>query len=209
MPASRFILRRIERGLRGTLPGIPAQLRMAPDPRPTGTAYFEAEGRCLRAGVLILLYESASELRILLTRRTEQVLHHPGQISFPGGEQHPGESLAATALREAEEELAFDLKDARILGQLTPLYISPSNYCIYPTVAFLRGVPGFKPQADEVAEVIEVPINHLLDPRHASRETRDLHGRPVSVPFYEFRGHKIWGATAMVLAELLSLLDEA
>ncbi len=205
----RAILDRIERGLRAPLPGVAAQLLMAPDPRPGQKAYFEVEGTALKAGVLVLLYESGGELRLLLTRRTDRVLHHRGQISFPGGEQHPGESLEATALRETAEELGLDLGPVRVLGRLTPLYIPPSNYCIYPTVAFLPGTPAFRPQPDEVAELVEVPVSHLMDPANRRRETRTVGGRVAVVPFYEYRGHQVWGATAMVLAEFLVLLGEA
>ena len=105
------------------------------------------------------------------------------------------------------EELGPDLVSVRVLGRLTPLYIPPSNYCIYPTVAFVPGDPAFRAQPDEVAEVIEVPVDYLADPAHIRQEIWSLGGRPVEVPFYEYEGHKIWGATAMVLAELLTLLD--
>lgn len=205
----RAILERVESGLRAPLPGIPAQLLMAPDPRPGQKAYFEVEGTALKAGVLLLLYEEGGELRLLLTRRTERVLHHRGQISFPGGEQHPGESVEATALRETEEELGLDLGAVRILGRLTPLYIPSSNYCMYPTVAYLPGTPVFKPQADEVAETIEVPVAHLIEPKNCGRTEWTIGARTVDAPFYEFLGHKIWGATAMVLAEFLAVLDKA
>ncbi|MGD1010282.1 MAG: CoA pyrophosphatase [Candidatus Aminicenantales bacterium] len=206
----RIFLDTIEKGLRAPLPGIPAQLRMAPDPRPQGhKAYFEVEGSCLKAGVLLLLYEKGGRLHLLLTRRTERLLHHRGQISFPGGEQHPGESLEATALRETKEELGVDLEAARTLGRLTPLYIAPSNYCVYPTVTFLPGEPLFRPQPDEVAEVIEVPVSHLADPTNRSRGTWTIGDRTANVPFYVFQGHKIWGATAMVLAEFLALLESS
>jgi 8-oxo-dGTP pyrophosphatase MutT (NUDIX family) len=205
----KAILERVESGLRAPLPGISAQLLMAPDPRPGQKAYFEVEGTALKAGVLLLLYEEGGELRLLLTRRTERVLHHPGQISFPGGEQHPGESVEATALRETEEELGLDLGAVRILGRLTPLYIPSSNYCMYPTVAHLPGTPVFKPQADEVAETIEVPVAHLIEPKNRGRTEWTIGARKVDVPFYEFLGHKIWGATAMVLAEFLAVLDKA
>ncbi len=202
------LLERIQAGLRAPLPGIPAQLLMAPMPLPGRKAYFEVEGTSLKAGVLVLLYERDGRLCLLLTRRTELVLHHRGQISFPGGEQHPGESLEATALREAEEELGIGLDAVRVLGRLTPLYIPPSNYCIYPTAAFLPVPPSvFKPQPDEVAETIEVPVAHLADPAHRRRETWTIGERTADVPFYEFNGHKIWGATAMVLAEFLALLE--
>ncbi len=201
------LLSRIEKGLWAPLPGIPAQLRMVPEPRPGQKAYFEVEDTSLKAGVLILLYQKDGRLRVLLTRRTERVLHHRGQISLPGGEQHPGESLEATALRETAEELGPDLGAVRVLGRLTPLYIPPSNFCIYPTVAFVPGAPAFHPQPEEVAEIIEVPVDHLADPRNVRRDTWHLGGRDIDVPFYEFEGHQIWGATAMVLAEFLALVD--
>lgn len=204
---NRAVLARIERGLRAPLPGIPAQLRMATEPRPGHRAYFEVEGTCLKAGVLVLLYEREGELLLLLTRRTELVLHHRGQISFPGGEQHPGESLEATALREAAEELGLDLGPVRVLGKLTPLFIPPSNYCIYPTVAFLPGAPDLRPQPDEVAEVIEIPVSHLAGPENVRLETWTIGSRTVNVPYYAYNAYKIWGATAMVLAEFLALLD--
>jgi 8-oxo-dGTP pyrophosphatase MutT (NUDIX family) len=200
-------LARIEKGLWAPLPGIPAQLAMAPEPRLGHKAYFEVEDTCRKAGVLILLYVKDGRLRVLLTRRTEQVLHHRGQISLPGGEQHQGESLEATALRETVEELGTDLGAVRVLGRLTPLYIPPSNYCIYPTVASIPGPLEFHLQPEEVAEVIEAPLDALADPANVGREIRHIGGLDVQIPFYAFEGHKIWGATAMVLAELLAILS--
>jgi len=116
------------------------------------------------------------------------------------------ENAVETALREAVEELSIKPDEVRVLGELTPLYIPPSNYCIYPVVAAAARRPEFDPSPHEVAEVIEVPLDHLLDPRNVTREMWPLRGIDVTVPFYLFQGHKIWGATAMVLAELLDLL---
>jgi len=200
------LLGRIEKNLRTALPGVAAQLAMAPEPRPGHKAYFEVEATSRKAGVLILLYVRDGRLSLLLTRRTERVLHHRGQISLPGGEQQPGESVEATALRETAEELGPDLGAVRVLGRLTPLYIPPSNYCIYPTVAFVPGTLAFRLQPEEVDELIEVPVDRLADPAAVRREVWHYGGRDIEVPFYEFEGHKIWGATAMVLAEFLALL---
>jgi 8-oxo-dGTP pyrophosphatase MutT (NUDIX family) len=200
------LLGRIEKSLGTALPGVAAQLAMAPEPRPGNKAYFEVEATSRKAGVLILLYVRDGRLSLLLTRRTERVLHHRGQISLPGGEQHPGESVEATALRETAEELGPDLGAVRVLGRLTPLYIPPSNYCIYPTVAFVPGTLAFRLQPEEVDELIEVPVDRLADPAAVRREVWHYGGRDIEVPFYEFEGHKIWGATAMVLAEFLALL---
>ncbi|MGZ5453063.1 MAG: NUDIX hydrolase [Candidatus Aminicenantales bacterium] len=205
LPEPEDFLASVEKGLWAPLPGIAAQLTMAPEPRTGHKAYFEVEDSCRKAGVLVLLSIKDGRLSVLLTRRTERVLHHRGQISFPGGEQHSGESLEATALRETIEEMGLDLTAVRVLGRLTPLFIPPSNYCIYPTVAFIPSPLVFHVQPEEVEEVIEVPVDHLADPANVRRETWHYGGRDIEVPFYAFEAHKIWGATAMVLAELLAL----
>jgi 8-oxo-dGTP pyrophosphatase MutT (NUDIX family) len=200
------LIARLEARLKERRPGLAAQLRMVPDPRPGDQTYEEVGDRCLKAGVLILLYAREDRIFLALTRRTSKVAHHQAQISFPGGQMDKSESIVEAALREAREEVGIRPECLRILGELTPLYIPPSNYCIYPVVAFADGRPDFRPFAEEVEEVIEVPLDHLLDPHNMRRETWPLKGADVSVPFYQFSGHKIWGATAMVLAELVELL---
>jgi len=197
----------LELRLRGPKPGPQSQLKMVPDPRPGNKTYQEAGDSCLRASVLVLIYPREDGFHIVLTRRTSQVAHHQAQISFPGGQMDDLESAVDTALREAAEELNIVPAEARILGELTPLYIPPSNYCVYPVVAVAAQQPDFRPSPREVAEVIEVPLAHLLDKRNIKREKWPLRGMDVTVPFYLFAGHKIWGATAMVLAELLDLIS--
>jgi len=196
----------LERRLHREKPGLLSQIKMVPDPRPGDKTYQEAGDTCLRAGVLVLLYPREDGFYLVLTRRTAQVAHHQAQISFPGGQMDEHENAVETALREAAEELSIKPDEVRVLGELTPLYIPPSNYCIYPVVAAAARRPEFDPSPHEVAEVIEVPLDHLLDPRNVTREMWPLRGIDVTVPFYLFQGHKIWGATAMVLAELLDLL---
>ena len=196
----------LESRLREPKPGLAAQLRMVPDPRPGDQTFQEVGNRCLKAGVLILLYAWDDRLFLALTRRTSKVAHHQAQISFPGGQMDENESSVAAAIREAREEVGIRPESLRVLGELTPLYIPPSNYCIYPIVAVAQGRPDFRPFPEEVEEVIEVPLDHLLDPENIRREIWPMRGTDVSVPFYQFAGHKIWGATAMVLAELVELL---
>jgi 8-oxo-dGTP pyrophosphatase MutT (NUDIX family) len=202
------ILQALEQRLHGARPGLSAQLRLAPDPRPGTTIYTEVPGGCQNAGVLVLLYAKGDgdRLHVLLTRRTDRVLHHRDQISFPGGRQEPGEDLSQTALREAQEEVGVPPDFLRVLGPLTPLFIPPSNYCIFPTVASAPGSFDFRPSDHEVAEVLEVPVDHLLDPKNLKRERWRLRDSDVSVPFYQFQQDKIWGATAMVLSELLEII---
>jgi len=201
-----FDLILLERRLHGPMPGLESQLKMVPDPRPGNKTYQEAGETCLRAGVFVLIYPREDGFCLVLTRRTSQVAHHQAQISFPGGQMDEQESAVKTALREAEEELNITPAEVRVLGQLTPLYIPPSNYCIYPVVAAAERRPDFRPSPHEVAEVIEIPLDHLLDLGNIKRETWPIRGLDVSVPFYLFQEHKIWGATAMVLAELLDLI---
>jgi 8-oxo-dGTP pyrophosphatase MutT (NUDIX family) len=133
--------------------------------------------------------------------------HHQAQISFPGGRQEPGEDLVQTALRETKEELGIQPDSPRLLGTLTPLYIPPSNTCIHPVVATLPQRPEFFRSPKEVEEVIEMPLAHLRDPINVHEEIWTLRGIPLRIPFYLFKRNKIWGATAMVLAELLELLE--
>ena len=196
----------LEKRLKGDKPGLDAQLKMSPRPRPGHRKYYELEASCTKAGVLVLLYPRDDNLFLVLTRRTEKMRYHQAQISFPGGRQDPGEDLVQTALRETREELGVQPDSPRLLGLLTPLYIPPSNTCIYPVVASLPTRPEFIRSPLEVEEVIEIPLTHLRDPVNVHEEIWTIRGVPVRVPFYLFKGNKIWGATAMVLAELLELL---
>ncbi len=199
-------MKSLEKMLEGQKPGINAQLGMTPNPRPGHQIYTEVEDSCLKAGVLVLFYLHEGRPHLVLTRRTDRVDFHKGQISFPGGRQETGENLEQAALREAREELDVDPDSIRILGMLTPLFIPPSNYCIYPVVAVTEGRPEFHPSELEVAEILEIPLDHLIDPQNIRREIWTLRGVDVEVPFYAFGDHKIWGATAMVLAELLEMI---
>lgn len=198
----------LEQELAGPKPGINAQLGMSPNPRPGHQIYLEVENTCNKAGVLVLLYPREDRLHLVLTKRTDKVDFHKGQISFPGGRLETGEDLEQAAIREAQEELDVDPGSVRILGKLTPLFIPPSNYTIYPVVALTENRPYFQPSPLEVAEVLEIPLEHLLDPVNVRREIWSIRDAEVEVPYFSFGYHKIWGATAMVLAELLAILKE-
>lgn len=202
------LIQSLERKLSGDKPGLNAQLKMTPRPRPGHLRHDEVDARCARAGVLVLLYPWKNSLHLVLTRRTEQVRYHQSQISFPGGRQEPGEDLVQTALRETREELGVQLDSSRLLGSLTPLYIPPSNTCIHPVVATIPQRPEFVRSPEEVEEVIEIPLAYMKDSKNLREEIWTIRDIPVSVPFYLFKENKIWGATAMVLAELLELLEE-
>jgi 8-oxo-dGTP pyrophosphatase MutT (NUDIX family) len=157
----------------------------------------------------VLLYPNGQEgeLHLVLTRRTDTVGNHRGQISFPGGRVDPDDlSTAHTALREACEEIGVCERDVRLLGDLTPLYIPPSDFRIYPHVAYVPCRPEFRVQPAEVAELLEVPISHFLDASNSAQEEWFVSGAPRQIPYYLVGGHKVWGATAMVLAELAAVM---
>ena len=201
-------LERVRAGLRRPLPGLNAQVRMSPQPRPGTERILDPSLDCRRAGVLLLLYPGDEGLCLVLTRRTESLQSHQGQISLPGGSLEPGETAEEAALREANEELAVDPTALTILGQLSPLYIPPSGFCIYPIVAYADRRPAFVPSDGEVAEVIEEPLDHLVDSATCVEEVWQLRGQAVRVPFYQIGRNKVWGATAMVLCEFVALLSD-
>jgi 8-oxo-dGTP pyrophosphatase MutT (NUDIX family) len=157
-----------------------------------------------RAGVLVPLFVRDAGLWILLTRRTESVEHHRGQISFPGGAEEAGdESLFATAVRETQEELAIAPSDIIALGALSPI-VTVTNFYVEPYVAAVPQPYVWRPAEAEIAEVIEAPIAALMDP--AILEKKPMPGREGTILFYHHGKHTIWGATAGILAELLLAL---
>jgi 8-oxo-dGTP pyrophosphatase MutT (NUDIX family) len=189
------------------LPGLPAQMGMAPHPRPGTERILDPFLDCRRAAVLVLLYPGMDgELRLVLTRRTDRLESHSGQISFPGGSMDPGEDAQSAAKREALEELGINPASFEVIGELSPLYIPPSGFCVYPVVAYAGQAPDFEPNEEEVAEVLEAPVEHLLRPATRCEETWDLRGAAVVVPYYAVGRHKVWGATAMMLCELLAVV---
>ena len=191
--------------MRGPLPGPKAQITMAPRPRPFSPSPG-VEPR--KAGVLLALYPIHGVLHLVLTVRTSDLNYHSGQISLPGGGWEAGDgSLQETALREAHEEIGITTDGLEILGALTPLYIPPSHNVIHPFVATMPQRPTFDPDPREVAELLEVPLHLLLDPATQREEDWIWRGAPLHVPFYAVGGYKVWGATAIVLAEFLALLN--
>jgi 8-oxo-dGTP pyrophosphatase MutT (NUDIX family) len=149
------------------------------------------------------------QTHLVLTRRRDDLQSHAGQVSFPGGRREDGESLQTTALRETFEEVGILPTELALLGRLSSLYIPPSDYEVHPFVAWYKnGRPLFTPQESEVAEILEVPLSHLLDPATRLEEPWEIRSYQLNVPFYLVSGHKVWGATAMMLSEFLERLRQ-
>lgn len=195
----------IRERLRKPLPGSSVQFAMAPRIRPQVNLEEGRRLNCRDAAVLIVLFPLAHVPTLILTVRPEHLPLHGGQISLPGGRQENGESLQRTALREAHEEVNLPDEETEILGALTPLYIPPSHYCVHPFVGVIHYPPSLRASEEEVADILQVSLLDLLDPANCKSEIWDLHGYRVPVPYFDVNGHKVWGATAMVLAEFLAL----
>ena len=193
--------------LEGPLPGPGAQCRMAPRPRPGWYPGRIPEDAREGAG-LILLYPLRAEPHLLLTLRRAHLPMHGGQVSLPGGAREPGESLAEAALREAEEEVGLDRSHARVMGILTPLYIPASGFVIHPVMAHSDHRPDLRSSGGEVARILEVPLGELRDPSLVRIERRTLVNQEREVPYFDLDGEKVWGATAMILAEFLWLVGD-
>lgn len=162
------------------------------------------------AAVLVPLIHHGGSDRVILTVRSYDVEHHKGQISFPGGAVHAADAdLATTALRETWEEIGVRPEDVEVFGQLDDI-VTISNFVVAPFVGVVRGGPyEFVPNPLEVAEVIEPPIAHLLDPSNLVWEERVGVDTVVRSPAYLYEGHRIWGATARMLHGFLALLAAA
>ena len=197
----------IRKSIDGNLPGWNAQKDMLPTPVSGGRIRPHVHPDTRNAAVLILLYQVEYQPYFVLTKRTEKLRKHQGQISLPGGAQEAGETLIETALRETTEELSVDPTRIQVLGALSPLYVEPSLFCIHPVVGFLESRPDFKPNHHEVAEVIEVPLSDLFRADSIRKEVREIRHLRMHVPCFLFSGHKVWGATAMVLAEFAAVIQ--
>ena len=157
------------------------------------------------AAVLLLLYPDAGDLRLPLTVRSDRLPSHRGEVSLPGGAIDPGEDgPISAALREAHEELGVPPDAVTVWGTLSPLYIPPSNFRITPVVGMIDHAPALRPNDAEVSAAITVTVRELLDPALVVEEQWTLRGAEVRVPFFAIAGHKVWGATAIVLSEFVA-----
>lgn len=201
----------LRRRLLQPLPGLEAQLRMAPRPLMRPDPALEPGLR--PAAALLLIYPHEDVWYVPLTVRGSSLRHHTGQVSLPGGRlDHPGESVEEAALREAYEEIGLPSSDVEILGRLTAIPVIVSGHLLQPVIGVASRRPAFTIAAHEVERLIELPVSRLLAPDAVAWEERMRSFPPygvMNVPYLEVDGARVWGATAMVLAEFSALLADA
>jgi len=199
----------LEKALTQPLPGPEAQYRMAHVAR-QGVVDIPESSR--QAGVLALFYPHQDGWHIVLIERvTNANDRHSGQISFPGGRHDTTDaSLSATALREAEEEVGVDANRIKLIGELTNLYIPVSNYNVHPFVGFTEHTPSFRPEEKEVNAILEVPFDLFLQKETIRTRHLSINEQITlrDVPYYHIKDKTVWGATAMMLSELLDIVEK-
>jgi 8-oxo-dGTP pyrophosphatase MutT (NUDIX family) len=190
------------------LPGDEARASMVPGYRRDGAAGTATEP-WKDAAVLILLYAAGDTILFPIMLRPNGEGVHAGQVSLPGGAREGSESLEACALRETHEELGVDPAHVHVMRALSPLHVPPSRFAVYPFVGVTDERPDFSPSVSEVAGLFEASLQELLDPASVREDTMNRDGRDWLVPYYLLAGQRVWGATAMILAELQAILSKA
>jgi 8-oxo-dGTP pyrophosphatase MutT (NUDIX family) len=202
------LIEHLTKRLSGPLPGLSAHLKMASPSRLKWLMEGMNWSKAKRSGVLILLYPDDGITKIVLIQRPDYEGMHGGQVSLPGGKREESDTdLVDTALRETQEELGIPSHSVHVIGKLSELYIPPSNYLVLPVVGFTHDRPSFKPDPVEVKEIIEVDIDQLFDPHFRTIKEIRVKGFTLSAPCYTVNGAMIWGATAMILAELAEVIS--
>jgi len=201
------LIEKLKNNCNGALPGEKAQNMMLPKSR-VDVQFPKSVEHAIPSAVLILLYPNNDNINFILTERTNEVQHHKGQISLPGGSWVKGEHLSETALRETEEEIGIPADEIEIICELTPLFVNVTGYMIHPFVGYVTKKPNIIPDPNEVKNVFTATISDLLNSKSSETELWTIRETPVDVPFYKLDKYKVWGATAMILSEFKHCIEE-
>ncbi len=193
---------------KSTLTNWESHRKMAPAMRLQFTEDMIAKKKPRDAAVLVLLYPNKeNEICILLTKRASYNGTHSGQISFPGGKKESQDKdLLETAIREAKEEIGIHPAKIKAIKALSKTYIPPSNFWVYPFLAYAEETPSFKNNY-EVETILEIPLKELLETNNIFQKTiTTSYMNDANVPCFKLNNEIVWGATAMILSELKDLI---
>ena len=197
---------KLSQRLEKKLPGVSSQNIMLITPQ-NSVKYFIPPDNIVLSAVLILLFPIREDIHFFLTKRTNTVQYHKGQISLPGGAKEEGEKLIGTALRETDEEIGISPDSIQIIGQLTPLLVPVTGFQIHPFIGFSEHKPETATDPMEVESVFSVSIHSLVHQKTHKLEERTLRGHLYQVPYYQLNNKKVWGATSMILSEFKTVLN--
>ena len=189
------------------LPGIAAQRPFAPE-LSYSRHFMPPMSDSRHAAVAVLLYRRAGQWLLPLTVRPDTMLHHAGQISLPGGQVEKGETPVDAARRELHEELNVPSAGRDVLGERSRIYLYGSNYTVSAWLLIAKIDVRFTPSADEVSELIELPLAHLIDRTNHKTQVLRKFGVEFEAPHIAIGEHCIWGATSMILGELAAICDD-
>lgn len=198
-----------ERGFDHPLPGKAAHHLMCPIPVDLSRFEFDTNLIHLKGSVLILLYPVGGQVFFPLIKRPEYKGVHSGQIALPGGKMELADADEIdTALREAAEEVGIIPQNVRILGKMSDIYVPASNFLVSPVLGFAEAVPDFKREEREVARIIPTALQDLFIPEYRKRTILEIGADfRIDTPYFEIAHEMVWGATAMILSELIQILD--
>jgi 8-oxo-dGTP pyrophosphatase MutT (NUDIX family) len=197
----------LKKTISGGLPGTEVQWQMASSDRMIKNFPRTPEKDARIAAVLILLYPDKGSVCTVLIQRPDYDGIHSGQISFPGGKKEPSDKdIIQTAVREANEETGVDPLKISVIGTLTPLFIPVSNMVVTPVVGWTEDIPVFVHHPGEVVFLIHADLKKLLDPSIIKMKPFEIHDEMIEIKYFDYDGNVIWGATAMILHELLTII---
>ncbi len=195
--------------LKSQLPGLNSHLKMTPKILEKSFRDLTPKSNAKHNAVLIPLIINNNDLDIILTLRSNKLKSHSGQISFPGGRIEKNEKPDEASLRETYEEIGIQPEKINLIGSLSNLYVPPSNNIIHSFVGVINDLPEFRINHNEVEDCFTMPLNYFLISQNCHSKQQILDGKEVEVPYWNVNKPAIlWGATSMILRELLDLYEE-
>jgi 8-oxo-dGTP pyrophosphatase MutT (NUDIX family) len=187
-------------------PSLEVLLKMSPSNRANNPVVPNNKTR--KSAILILFYPANNQIYLPLILRPKYDGVHAGQMAFPGGRYElKDENLTRTALREAQEEIGIKASDVNVIGSLTELFIPPSNFFVLPVIGYLNYKPDFYPSSYEVDKVFEVNLSEIIDKNIIGEMELEVRSEKIKAPFYDIQDCKVWGATAVMISELLAVIE--